>query len=183
MGDMFDAEQLAKVPERSSLHVTDHGRFIGRPPSTDRRASQIRQQIERAIAATDYISEEVARYYFGKAREYVAQEIVRLDMAVGKPPYIGPLGQCKLSTCPLFPDNKTRYLALNSVLATIWERARGEWALAVAKSETDTRVPTFKSLEADLARGKRYSRVSPEAVIGAFGTIGRSSANLEALFR
>ena len=117
MGDMFDAEQLAKVPERSSF-TSRIMEIIGRPPSTDRRASQIRQQIERAIAATDYISEEVARYYFGKAREYVAQEIVRLDMAVAEPPDSAP-PRVQVIDLPSFPDNKTRYLALNSVLATI----------------------------------------------------------------
>ena len=50
------------------LHVTGSWRLSGAHHQRIDELNQIRQQIERAIAATDYISDEVARYYyFGKA--------------------------------------------------------------------------------------------------------------------
>jgi hypothetical protein len=140
--EIFDAEQLSKAPEESlaSGIVGSSGRVRNRLPVMRMR---IRQRIDRAIAASDYISEDVARYYFGKAREYVAQGIVQFNVTYfSRSKAVPP--RVEVIDLPSFPDNKTRYLALNSVLTTIWERSRIDWALAAAKPENaDERVPTF----------------------------------------
>ena len=111
--------------------------------STTSGADLVRQQIDQAIAASEYISEEVARYYFGKAREYVAQGIVRAKVAHFETDAIDR-PRLDVIDLPSFPDSKTRHLALNSVLSTIWREARYDWASAAAKAAgDDDRVPTF----------------------------------------
>jgi len=117
------------------------GQFLS--PITGINKEAIQHQIDRAVAAVEYISDEGARHYFGKAREYVAQGIVRAE--------IGDLGKeeerstrLEVIDLPSFPDLRTRLLALNSVLATVWQKARVQWAQAVeGPHEKDLRVPTF----------------------------------------
>jgi hypothetical protein len=142
LGEIFDEEQLSKASEEASGIVSG----IGPVSSSVRnrlRVMRIRQRMDRAIAASDYISEEVARYYFGKAREYIAQGIVQFIITDSNRPNTPP-PPIEVIDLPSFPDNKTRYVALNSMLTTIWERARVDWALAIAKPENvDERVPTF----------------------------------------
>jgi hypothetical protein len=102
----------------------------------------MRLLIDRAIVASEYISPEVARYYFGKAREYIAQQIVQAEVWAGTNQPWHP--RLEITDLPSFPNKKTRYLALNSVLTTVWEQARREWASEIAKSDgVDERVPTF----------------------------------------
>src|SRR5262249_50784678 len=135
---IFDAQQLAKALRAGGGMSSFVVAFYA-----TRGIDLIRQQIERAIAASEYISEEVARYYFGKAREYIAQQIVRADVLDSTRVQTVP-PRLDVVDLPSFPDRKTRHLALNSVLTTIWERARDEWATAIAKADgADERVPTF----------------------------------------
>jgi hypothetical protein len=140
LGDVFDAEQLSRMDEAPAPGVTQVGRR--RSPVILRRI-RVKQQVERAIAASDYISEEVSRYYFGKAREYIAQSIVQFSVnSPGRATEGRP--RIEVIDLPSFPDNRTRYVALNSVLTTTWERARSEWGVAISEpEEADKRVPTF----------------------------------------
>jgi hypothetical protein len=99
--------------------------------------------ITRVLAPVEYISRDVERYYFGKAREYISQRIVR--SSVDEPDkQLDPNTQLQVIDLPSFEDLKTRLLAVNSVLSTLWSRARREWEQAIVKPEaSDTRVPTF----------------------------------------
>jgi hypothetical protein len=74
---------------------------------------------------------------------------------------------------PSFPDQKTRLLALNSVLSTIWDRARSEWADALEKSEKpDERVPTFIVVdEAHNLLPKETDKLAAKALLDQFRTI------------
>jgi ATPase family associated with various cellular activities (AAA) len=105
-----------------------------------RSREQIQQSIATAAAAVEYISDGVAKYYFGKAREYIAQHIVKTE--IGQLHKEVRSERLQVIDLPSFADQKTRSLVLNSVLATIWESARADWAQAVATGK-DERVPTF----------------------------------------
>ena len=98
--------------------------------------------MDRVIVAAEYMSEEARRYYFGKADQYIAERIVDTRSYFrARPPKSARLEVIDL---PSFPDVKTRSLALNSVLATEWERARKSWEDAIENPiAKDTRVPTF----------------------------------------
>jgi hypothetical protein len=135
--DLFDPETLARAPAHFSLFrpISVLAPSVG--------AQYVQQTIDRAIAAAEYVSDEVSRYYFGKAREYIAQRIVRAEVGTANRRASGN-ARLDIIDLPSFPDGKTRLLALNSVLATIWQRARIEWASAIAKPDSaDERVPTF----------------------------------------
>jgi hypothetical protein len=106
----------------------------------NRRKAWLRQHIATAAAAVEYISEDIAKYYFGRAKEYAAQHIVKTE--IGQLSNDFSSGDLQVIDLPSFPDQKTRSLVLNSVLATIWEEARDEWGEAVETGE-DERVPTF----------------------------------------
>jgi|HubBroStandDraft_6_1064221.scaffolds.fasta_scaffold09049_3 hypothetical protein len=129
----------------------------------------IKQVIERAIAAVEYISDDVQRYYFGKAKEYASQRIVRTKVGrQRKAEY-----RLKVIDLPSFPDQKTRFLALNSVLSTIWEQARSEWAKAVEDlKKQDTRVPTFIVVdEAHNLLPKQPDKLAAKALLEQFRSI------------
>jgi hypothetical protein len=107
----------------------------------------ILQGIDRAIMAVEYISDDAERYYFGKAQEYIAQGVVQMGVAHYLPDSSvdAPIVVIDL---PSFPDAKTRFIALNSVLSAEWERARSAWENAMEEpSDQDERVPTFIVVE------------------------------------
>ena len=95
-------------------------------------------------------------------------------MAVAEPPDSAP-PRVQVIDLPSFPDNKTRYLRAQFRSCDYLGEGLAGVGTCSSRNQSDTRVPTLQSLEADLARGNRFSRVSQEAVIGAFGTIGRLS--------
>jgi hypothetical protein len=103
---------------------------------------RVERFIKRAAAAPSYISEDVERFYFGKAREYEAAGILRRSARDGsagsEPPRIEVLD------LPSLPDKSTRLLAVNAAVAAEWEAARRRWAVALQQSSSDDdRVPTF----------------------------------------
>jgi hypothetical protein len=101
-----------------------------------------RINIDQAAAALGYISPDARRYYFGRAREYVAQAVV--DTKIRRhTPKAEQRARLDVVDLPSFRDTRTRLLALNSVLATTWEEARREWEEAIKQERPDIRVPTF----------------------------------------
>jgi hypothetical protein len=133
------------------------------------RPDDVAQVIDRAIAAVEFISDEVQRYYFGKVKEYVSQRIVRTR--IGR--HRKNDNRLTVIDLPSFPDQKTRLLALNSVLSTIWDRARSDWAEALEKSEKpDERVPTFIVVdEAHNLLPKETDKLAAKALLDQFRTI------------
>lgn len=130
---------------------------------------EITQVIERAVAAVEYISDDVQRYYFGKAKEYSAQRIVRTKIARQRKVE----HRMKVIDLPSFPDQKTRFLALNSVLSTIWDQARSEWSKAVEDlKKPDTRVPTFIVVdEAHNLLPKHPDKLAAKALLEQFRSV------------
>jgi len=102
------------------------------------------REINQAVAAVDYISDEASRYYFGKAHEFIAQGIVETRISDGEPARESTRPRVQVIDLPSFPDWKTRLLALNSALATEWNQARSRWEQAISNpGGEDARVPTF----------------------------------------
>jgi DNA helicase HerA-like ATPase len=107
------------------------------------RLNQIHDATERVLAATEYVSEEVERFYFGKAREYMASGI--LDTVIGsRSASAATERRLQVIDLPSLHDKSTRLLAVNALLTTVWKEARTAWDNALKASEdSDTRVPTF----------------------------------------
>lgn len=105
--------------------------------------AQVEDAIERVLAATAYSSDEVERFYFGKAREYVASGILTATIEPGLP-RDAEKKRLRVVDLPSLQHTSTRLLAINALLTTLWEDARAEWNSALAgPEEQDTRVPTF----------------------------------------
>jgi hypothetical protein len=158
----FDATLLANKDGVETLGSW----YTTRRRITDEDISQV---IERAIAAVEYISDDVQRYYFGKAKEYASQRIVRTRVGrLKKAEY-----RLKVIDLPTFPDQKTRFLALNSVLSTLWEQARSEWAQAVEDlTKPDSRAPTFVVVdEAHNLLPKATDKLAAKALLEQFRSI------------
>ena len=84
----------------------------------------MKQVIKRAASAIGYFTEDTARFYFAKTREYESAGIIAQE-----PPKSTNELPRRLDVVDLvsLPDNNTRYLITNSVLAEEWERARQNW--------------------------------------------------------
>jgi hypothetical protein len=109
--------------------------------------AHIRTSSEKAIAQllalASRVSDEVARFYFGKALLYSSTGILekRSGIVVSSS---SSAARLEVIDLPSFPDSETRLLAINSVIEAEWERARDAWRKAMRKPEADDdRVPTF----------------------------------------
>jgi Helicase HerA, central domain len=108
-----------------------------------KRKEAMEQVKRRAASALRYFTKEMARFYFGKAREYEETAII-----AKKPPKSSrELPRLDIVDLASLPDNSTRYLVTNSIIAEEWERARQNWWESMVENMDDTRVPVFVVLE------------------------------------
>jgi DNA helicase HerA-like ATPase len=96
--------------------------------------------LERALVALNYFSADVAKFYFGKAREINAAGILS-----SAPPMSGvPRERLHVVDIPSLRDHSIQLLAISAVLETEWRQARSDWENALTQPSTaDARVPTF----------------------------------------
>jgi hypothetical protein len=103
--------------------------------------NQVKSFIESALTLAEYVSPDVERYYFGKAREYQAAGILRTTsegFTLASPVRLDVVD------LPSLPDVNTRLLAINAVLNTVWDSVRLRWDRALSKpAAQDSRAPTF----------------------------------------
>ena len=85
----------------------------------------------------------MARFYFGKAHEYEATDIIAKEL----PKSSRELPRLDVVDLASLPDNNTRYLVTNTIIAEEWERARQNWWEIMVENMDDTRVPVFVVLE------------------------------------
>ncbi|MFQ5552934.1 MAG: ATP-binding protein [Thermoplasmata archaeon] len=124
--------------------------------------SRIRARFERAMTALNYVSPEIIRFYFGKAREYQAAGI----LASEPPEESASRARLEVIDLASLAARDTRLLVLNATLSTVWDRARSEWALALqGDAEEDSRVPTFIILEEAHNLVPAEPRSKPEAAL------------------
>jgi DNA helicase HerA-like ATPase len=103
----------------------------------------IRHFIESALTVSKYVSKDVERFYFGKAREFQAAGI--LQTASAEDPWAPPpYNRLEVVDLPSLSDRNTRLLVISAILATEWKQARESWGVALEKPPSeDERVPTF----------------------------------------
>jgi hypothetical protein len=105
--------------------------------------SQLDRFIEGALTLAEYVSPEVERFYFGKAREYETSGILQIE-AKADPWTRVRSSRLEVIDLPSLPDRGTRLLAINALLTTEWEQAKNAWAHALElPPEDDNRIPTF----------------------------------------
>jgi len=100
----------------------------------------INSWMERAKTALQYVSEDVGRFYFGKASEYKTAGILS-----GRPELIPEKSdRLVVVDLPSLANRSLRNLAINAFLKNEWERSRAAWELALERrEEEDRRIPTF----------------------------------------
>lgn len=100
--------------------------------------------IKSSLTISQYVDEDILRFYFGKAREYQAAGILK-TLTAEPPWYARPsVRRLEVVDLPSLADRNTRLLAINAVLTTEWERARANWSEALERPpDQDERVPTF----------------------------------------
>jgi hypothetical protein len=86
------------------------------------------------------------RFYFGRASEFVAEEIVA--NAVGDDAGGSQKSKIRVIDLPSFHDPWTQQVVVSSVVKTAWDDARQQWAVAFEKdAEMDERAPLFIVVE------------------------------------
>jgi hypothetical protein len=108
-----------------------------------KRSEAMEQVKRRAVSALRYFTKEMARFYFGKAREYEATDIIAKE----PPKSSRDLPRLDIVDLASLPDNNTRYLVANTIIAEEWERVRQNWWENMVENINDTRVPVFVVLE------------------------------------
>ena len=108
-----------------------------------KRKEAIEQVKRRAASSLRYFTKEMAKFYFGRAREYEATDIIAKE----PPKSSRDLPRLDIVDLASLPDNSTRYLVTNTIVAEEWERARQNWWESMVENMDDTRVPVFVVLE------------------------------------
>jgi Helicase HerA, central domain len=108
-----------------------------------KREQAMNQVKRRAASALRYFPKEIATFYFGKAREYETTDIIAKE----PPKSSKELPRLDIVDLASLPDNNTRYLVTNTIIAEESERARQNWWEIMVENMDDTRVPVFVVLE------------------------------------
>lgn len=136
----FNRKQLVRKKGSLMDHPSGVWRMVGYPLVRD---EIVQTEIDRAVAASEFLSEEAERYYFGRVKKYIAQNIVQTSIE-DKDLCETNLSRIKVIHLPSVPDSESKLLVINSVLSTEWERARRERDdLYETDYDEDLRVPTF----------------------------------------
>lgn len=99
--------------------------------------------IERALTISEYVSPDIERFYFGKAREYQTSGILQTKLQE-RPWARYYTKRLEVIDLPSLPDRGTRLLTINALLTKEWTIARNAWNRALSRpSHEDRRVPTF----------------------------------------
>jgi hypothetical protein len=100
----------------------------------------VRRAKNRAQTAVKYMSDEVAKFYFGKVQEYSDAGILKTALNNQRQPEV----RVEVVDLPSITDKRTRLLVINSILSEEWDYAQKNWNIALEKNiEDDNRVPTF----------------------------------------
>jgi hypothetical protein len=104
----------------------------------------IERNIDRALTAPKYVTDDGRRFYWSRAHEYKAARILTTDVDNRPSPGGKRTARLEILDLPSLPDKATRLLAINAMLSAEWTRVRASWSRALNDLEAnDTRVPTF----------------------------------------
>lgn len=117
------------------------------PPIKKEIALRVKRLFETVEIAKYYVSMDIQRFYFGKAKQYQTSGIVRTSMRQGllRQPLDKDSGQLlEVVDLPSLGDRNTQMLAIYFKLSTTWRHARSDWDKAMKISgREDVRTPTF----------------------------------------
>lgn len=146
------SSEVSKADLRATLEREFNATAIfGKLDRTGPRASlslvlierAIQHLIESALTVSEYVSRDVERFYFGKAREFQAAGILQTT-AIEDPWSLPRYNRLEVIDLPSLSDRNTRLLVISAILATEWEQAKDAWSMALNKPpDEDDRVPTF----------------------------------------
>jgi hypothetical protein len=137
--------QEFEIPQAGQVVTTYPIPFVSWSMHKDpaKRKEAMEQVKRRAASALRYFTKEMVRFYFGKAREYEATDIIAKE----PPKSSRDLPRLDIVDLASLSDNNTRYLVTNTIIAEEWERARQNWWESMVENMDDTRVPVFVVLE------------------------------------
>jgi hypothetical protein len=137
--------QEFEIPQAGQVVTTYPIPFVSWSMHKDpaKRKEAMEQVKRRAASALRYFTKEMVRFYFGKAREYEATDIIAKE----PPKSSRDLPRLDILDLASLSDNNTRYLVTNTIIAEEWERARQNWWESMVENMDDTRVPVFVVLE------------------------------------
>ena len=145
----FDAfksklEKEFSIDKKSSKKINSKQRSnISKSFKNFARRIIVERNIEKAIASIEYVSKERGKFYFAKAREYKASNII-----AKAPKPINYNTRLDIIDLPSIESNRTKAMIINSILSNEWEEARDAWKIAMEnKQDEDKRVPTFIVVE------------------------------------
>lgn len=101
--------------------------------------------VDLASDTSQYVTEPIARYYFGKAKSLADTGIIRKSPA---PANSRPPPELRVLDLPSFPTADVRRVAISGLLAEVWRSARAEWSETMKRALSDPQVldertPTF----------------------------------------
>ena len=100
--------------------------------------------VNACLTIADYVTAEIQRFYFGKAREYQNAGILKTTIDEDAENDSEAVKRIDVVDLPSLSDRNTRLLALSAVLTTEWDQARSAWTHALkGPAKQDKRVPTF----------------------------------------
>lgn len=167
------ARQLPEDDFRSLLegeYASRNRRVPLKLPGIERQ--ELSSAIQRLMTAPAYVSDAVARFYFGKAREYQAAGILKMEVRPAKPT-AALQERLQVIDLPSLKDKRTRLVAVNALVAAEWEQARYAWREALERtSSVDARVPTFIIIDEahNLIPAEPHNKAE-EALVEQFRTI------------
>ena len=135
LGKKYDTEQLVKAAIK--LFESDED-----PDSVDEQFYRdlVNESLRKAALGLNYVSDQAAKFYFAKLREYDASGIIAHTMTRRDE----QRARINVLDLPAFERPETRRLAVYALLASEWATARSRWNRALRKPENeDDRVPTF----------------------------------------
>lgn len=108
------------------------------------RIQSLKEHTVAALLALQYGSEEAARLYFGRLRQYASQNL----LAPSPREAWSVTEQLHVIDLPSLADRSAQLLTMNATLSSIWDIAKDRWEKAIAASEEeDRRVPHFIVLD------------------------------------
>ena len=144
--DEFRVEQLLKgrrnLVAGFQVFLPGFQSLASEPFAKDWITGIVSRKLEALVRAPKYVAEEVAHYYFGKAREYETAGILR--RAPDEISTLDGTPRLEVIDLPSLRDRNSRLLVGNALVAEKWNRARAEWFKALGRPyATDRRVPLF----------------------------------------
>jgi hypothetical protein len=108
---------------------------------------KLREQIREAAIRRDFVSDDVAKFYFSRAVELERSQLVDINLAPPSNHETHP--RVDVVDLPSIDNSRHQKMAVCTFLEAEWRRAREDWekALGEANPDADTRVSTFIVVE------------------------------------